>query len=97
MTPPDVPIKDYPTGYPNPTRRLGRAWADMWTTLTTSGDFTDGTVLVEKAAEKSGLQETTLISFLTRAATAGVLEREHRTVDGTRGPRKRTFYRVPRS
>lgn len=96
IKPPDVPIPGYETGYPSPTRRLGKAWAFAWTKLTSAdGEFLDGTELAAVAARKAGLEASTIISFLTRAATAGVLEREHRTVAGKRGPRRRTFYRVP--
>lgn len=87
-----------PSNYPNPETPLGRAWATAWAELTRAGgDLVDGSVLAELAAEIHGLKPVTVSGLLTRAATAGLLERQHKTVDGTRGPRTRTFYRRPQA
>ncbi len=97
-SPPFIPIPDYPTGYPNPNRKLGKAWADAWARLTEAGaDYLDGVELAETVAEASGLQKNTMVSLFTRAATAGILERTHKNADTTRGIRQRTHYRVPQA
>lgn len=97
-TPPFIPILGYPSGYPNASRKLGKAWASAWAELTTAGtEFVDGVELAERAAGVVGLQKNTMISLFTRAATAGVLERTHRSAQTTRGKRDRTFYRIPRA
>ena len=100
-TPPFIPIPGYPTGYPNPARRLGRAWADAWAQLSElkaiGPGYLDGVELAGTTAEAVGLQSTTMVTLFTRAATEGLLEREHRQVVSTRGPRRRTFYRIPQA
>ncbi len=96
-TPPFIPIPGYPTGYPSPKRKLGQAWADAYGQLRDAGaDFTDGVMLATVTAEKVGLKPSTLVTLFTRAASEGLLEREHRAVESTRGPRTRTHYRLPR-
>jgi hypothetical protein len=95
-SPPFIPIPDYPTGYPNPKRKLGQAWAHAWAELTAAGtEWTDGVMLADVTAEDAGLQKNTMISLFTRAATAGLLERTHKNAATTRGVRQRTFYRIP--
>jgi hypothetical protein len=84
--------------YPDPSTRLGRAWQYAWKHLAENREiWVDGNELADVAAETEGLSAATMVGVLTRAATAGVLERTHVTVDGTRGPRKRTQYRIPQS
>lgn len=95
--PPFLPIPGYPTGYPSPKRKLGQAWARAWALMgdQTDGEYLDGVELAQTMADEVGLKRTTMISFLTRAATAGLLERTYRSVPTERGPRNRTHYRIP--
>lgn len=96
MTAPFIPIPDYPTGYPSPSRRVGQAWAAAWAEMLQAGpEYLDGVKLAEKTAKKVHLAPSTMITLFTRAATAGVLERKHQPAQTTRGIRQRTFYRVP--
>lgn len=80
--------------YPDPETGLGRAWAAAWAELVTAGDFVDGMELAERTAPVGEVQPITMITLLTRAATAGVIERELRVMPSTRGARRRTFYRA---
>lgn len=81
--------------YPDPTTKLGQAWALAWQELRTAPDFLDGTELAARAAEPIGLSPNTMLGVFSRMANAGILAKERRPVVGTRGPRPRTFYRVP--
>ena len=95
---PFIPIPNYPTGYPARTKRAGKAWQHAYDAmLATPAEFLDGVELAEKAAKsvRPHLSRETVISLLTRAATAELLERQHKPVMTGRGPRTRTFYRVP--
>ena len=80
-------------GYPY-RRRVFPAWQEMWDALSASSDFLDGRELAAEMAEKHGLQDTTLVGVLSRAASAGLLDTEQRPVEGTRGIRPRTFYKI---
>lgn len=96
----------YP-GYPY-KRRLWPAWQAMWDGLVKAGPtYQDGTVLARQVAGEHGLAAATMQAILTRAAAAGLLDRESREVpvDVVRkrpsgstftipGRRKRTFYRI---
>lgn len=95
--PPPIPVSGYKLGnYPDPNRPIGKAWAAAWAELVSAGaQFVDGTELAERAAATASLKPTTLITLLTRAANANLLERAHKTVAGARGPRSRTHYRIP--
>lgn len=92
--PPWVPIPNYLTGYPSPTRKLGKAWAAIWAELN-AADWTDGVELADRVAKDVGLVPVTLISLMTRAAAAGILDRKLVKVETPRGPRSRTHYRIP--
>ena len=46
-------------------------------------------------APKHDLAPATLVALLSRAAKAGILEKDHRPVQSKRGTRSRTFYRIP--
>lgn len=94
--PPWVPIPGYSTGYPNPSRKLGKAWAYVWGELSQATDWVDGVDLAARSVEAVGLQPVTMISLMTRAAAAGVLDRKLIKVEGLdRGARMRTHYKVP--
>jgi len=92
---PWVPIPNYPTGYPNPSRKLGQAWAAVWAELSAATDWMDGVELADRTAVAAGLKPVTMISLMTRAAAAGVLDRTLVKVETGRGPRVRTHYRIP--
>lgn len=81
-------------GYPR-TGRIGPAWQKMWDRLQASGDFMDGRELAAEVSEEVELKASTLVALISRAASAGLLDREQRWVVGTRGPRQRSFYRIP--
>jgi hypothetical protein len=81
--------------YPHPDYPLGAAWAAMWRVLERSGDeYLDGRVLADKIAPKHGLASTTLVALISRAAKAGLLDKQPQPVQTARGTRKRTHYRV---
>jgi hypothetical protein len=85
----------------SPKGRVGRAWAHAWKVLNdhkaAGPGYVDGNDLAAEAADSEGLATATMVGVLTRAATAGLLEKSHVITDGTRGPRKRTQYRIPQS
>ena len=84
--------------YPDPATNLGKAWAAAWAELSAaSPEWLDGVELAKRSAPVSGLAAVTMVTLFTRAATAGVLERDHRPAPTTRGIRQRTFYRVPQA
>lgn len=58
--------------------------------------YVDGIWLATQAAAISDLSPETMKGVLSRQAKAGLLERVHETLSGSRGPRKRTFYRIAR-
>jgi hypothetical protein len=92
-----APAPKRPRPYPDPATRLGKAWQVAWDKLRADGGFIDGTELSVLSAETQGLSPATMNGVLARAATQGLLVREYNVVDGTRGPRKRTSYRIPQS
>lgn len=102
VSPPQIPLTlpaqpERVTTY-SPRGRVGRAWAYAWTALTAAGDsWLDGNDLAAESAATEDLADATMVGVLTRAATAGILERTHVVTDGQRGPRKRTQYRIPQS
>jgi hypothetical protein len=81
-------------GYPSRGPKLGPAWAWCWTELHRTEEWHDGRLLAGEAAKLFDLKEATVSQLLTRMATAGKIEREHRAVATGRGPRQRTFYRI---
>lgn len=85
-------------GYPY-KRRLFPAWQEAWTIMRAKPrTFVDGRDLAERSAEASDVYATTMVGVLSRAANAGLLEREYREVRGESGKlRKRTFYRIARA
>jgi hypothetical protein len=85
-------------GYPY-KRRLFPAWQEAWSIMRSKPrTFVDGRELAERSAEASDVYATTMVGVLSRAANAGLLEREYRDVRGESGKlRKRTFYRIARS
>ena len=93
---PDIPNPAYPRGgYPTKGAKLGPAWRDIWKRLAKEGDFLDGRELADTVAPRHDLAPATLVALLSRAAKAGVLDKDHRPVVSTRGRRARTFYRIP--
>jgi hypothetical protein len=100
----ELTVPDITPGYPSKGRQIGPAWRVLYTRLHLAGDeYLDGrTLAVEVADERAGLggrgnmSVETLAHLLRRAADKGVLEREYRTTSGTRGMRRKAFYRVPR-
>lgn len=94
---PDIPNPAYPNGgYPTGGEKLGPAWSAIWLKLNRATDHLDGRVLADSVAPEHDLAPATLVALLSRAAKAGVLEKELRPVQSTRGARERAFYRIPR-
>jgi len=88
---------DLTPGYPSKGPRLGPAWQKAWAVLRSNTDtdtWTDGRELAETVARETGLSVNTLVALLTRMASAGKLDRTHRTVKGSRGTRRRTHYMI---
>jgi hypothetical protein len=86
---------DLTPGYPSKGPQIGPAWIDIWRALGRAGDeYQDGTELAAKYAAKYDLAPATLVALISRAAKAGFLEKELRSVDSGRGPRTRSFYRI---
>jgi hypothetical protein len=84
-------------GYPY-KRRLYPAWQQAWDIMRAKPrTFMDGRELAELAAESWDIESTTMVGVLSRAAKAGLLEREYRPVQSGRGLRTRTFYRIARA
>jgi hypothetical protein len=83
-------------GYPGP-RRQYPAWQAAWDILRAApAEYVDGRELAERSVEVAGgqIEPVTMTGILTRAANAGLLERDHRPVKSGRGMRTRTFYRI---
>lgn len=80
--------------YPHPDYPIGRAWIACWKAIEKSTEPVDGNELAAKIAPKHDLVPATLIGVLSRAAKAGLLTRVPQKVQGSRGPRTRTFYTV---
>lgn len=104
-----VPAPDFPggrpgqdTGYPSKGKKLGPAWQQIWDRLRMSSDAVDGKELADAVAPDYDLAPATLVGLLSRAALAGVLDKEHRSVQTTitrkgkttPATRTRTFYRI---
>ena len=97
-TPPVIPaISGKGKEYPTPTSRIGRAWSLAWPELTGITEPVDGTVLAASVAKRvrPALATVTMTQLFARMAKAGILVEEKRYVNGTRGARKRSFYRAP--
>lgn len=89
-----IQAPDIKPGYPSKGKRLGPAWRDLWSALADSGDYQDGRALATPIAIRHDLAPATLVAVLSRAALAGLLEKEGRNVISGRGNRKRTHYRI---
>ena len=89
-----APLIDPENNYPSPDYQVGRAWVDVWARLQESTDALDGRVLADEIAPVHDLVPATIVGVLSRAATAGLLTKEGRTVLTGRGTRVRTFYRI---
>jgi hypothetical protein len=85
---------DLTPGYPSKGPKLGPAWNALYRALARGEDFQDGRVLAHKIAPKHDLDPATLVALLSRAAKAGILDKEPRPVMTQRGFRSRTHYRV---
>ncbi len=90
---PDIPGTP---GYPGKGKRLGPAWRELWGRLAADpSTYQDGPELCREIAPAHRLASSTLVAVLSRAAAAGLLEREYRRVEtGGRGPRTRAHYRI---
>lgn len=90
---------DLTPGYPSKGKKLGPAWRRLWAELDKASmgpdPFLDGRVLADEVAPDYGLSSNTLVALLSRAAKAGLLNKEARPVESARGNRNRTHYRVP--
>ncbi len=87
---------DITPGYPSKGAKLGPAWSLIWSRLRDRPDeFLDGRVLAAEVAADQGLAESTLVALISRAAQAGLLDRDPRPVRSeNRGMRTRTHYRI---
>lgn len=101
----ELTAPDITPGYPSKGRQIGPAWQVLYARLIAAeGEYLDGRLLaVEVADERAGLggrgnmSVETLAHLLRRAADRGILEREYRETKGTRGTRKKAFYRIPKA
>ncbi len=89
---------DLTPGYPSNGAKLGPAWSALWAELSKANrrkdTFLDGRVLADEVAPDYGLDPSTLVALLSRAAKAGLLTREGRSVQTGRGKRVRTHYSI---
>jgi hypothetical protein len=101
---------DFNPGYPSKGTLLGPAWQLIWDKLHEGNprEWREGRPLCWEVAEAVGAQPATVIALISRAAYAGLLEREMRPVvvpitikdqagnvtAQREGKRNRTFYRV---
>jgi hypothetical protein len=100
---------DFNPGYPSKGALLGPAWQHVWTELQRDPEaWRDGRELAQAAAEAVGAQPATVVALISRAAYAGLLDREGRPVEVDirtkdeagqvtairQGKRNRTFYRI---
>jgi hypothetical protein len=109
---PDIPNPAWPKGgYPTKGKRLGPAWDKMWRALERVGtEYLDGKELSDTVAKETDLSPATLVALLSRAAGAGILEKDTRAVSvpvvvrskahpegrSIQSSRNRTFYRIKR-
>lgn len=98
------------SGYPSKGRKLGPAWQQIWNTLSLDPAlFMDGKMLAETVAPVHDLVPATLVALMSRAARAGLLDKETRDVKVQvilamrnsdkvakviNGTRSRVFYRI---
>jgi len=69
-------LPGHEAGYPSRGRRLGPAWQEVWDTLRANPKGLDRITLAEAIAPKHELAVSTLVTFISRAAKAGVLVKE---------------------
>jgi hypothetical protein len=82
-TPPDLS-----PGYPSKGARLGPAWRDVWAYLNRRPrEFMDAWIIAESIAPDYELSPLSIVQLMSRAAKAGILERNQR-------PAKTTITRV---
>lgn len=87
------------SGYPSNGASIGPAWQDLWDLLRASPDNAlNGRELASQVAPRHNLEPSTLVALLSRAAKAGLLEREQRQVTvpvlDREAKRSQTFYRI---
>ena len=85
---------DITPGYPSKGEKVGPAWNEIYAALVAANDFQDGRTLANEIAPRHDLNPATLIAILSRAALAGLLDKQPRPVASKRGMRNRTHYRV---
>jgi hypothetical protein len=94
-----ITAPDISTGYPSKGTRLSPAWDEFWALLEASGtDWVDGRDAAITIAPKHGLNPNTLVAMISRAAAAGLLERQGFLVEVNESGRRRTrtHYRIAR-
>lgn len=88
---------DLTPGYPSKGAKLGPAWRAVWAELdkvsSTPDPFLEGQELAATVAPDYGLSPNTLVALLSRAAKVGLLDKDTRPVQSSRGYRMRTHYR----
>lgn len=93
---PDIPSDKHPIGYPSKGRHVGPAWRHLWQQLRAlpAGEYLDGVQAAEKAAAAQDLSVSTARNLLSSARKAGILDGYVGDNEGTRGVRRRTYYRI---
>jgi hypothetical protein len=72
---------DLTPGYPSKGARLGPAWKDVWAILQRDpGTYLDAWVIADEVAPTYDMSPLSIVQLMSRAAEAGILEREHRPV-----------------
>lgn len=99
LTPPVIPaLSGRGKEYPTPTSRIGRAWAVAWGILDAlpAGEFIGGAELATECVRtvRPHLAPVTMTQLFARMGRSDILVEEKRAVTGTRGVRKRSFYRI---
>ena len=98
---------DLSPGYPSKGARLGPAWRDVWTILLREpAEYRDGWAIADEVAGAYDMSPLSIVQLMSRAAKAGILEREHRPVTASitrvhggvpttrEGTRLRSHYRI---
>lgn len=92
---PDPTRKSGGRGYPSAGAKLGPAWRKAWgEMLRADTEYLDGRELANEVAADGEVSHETVLGILARAARAGMLLKDSREVTGTRGIRRRVFYRI---
>ena len=99
LTPPVIPaLSGRGKQYPTPTSRIGRAWAVAWGILEAlpPGESIGGAELATECVRtvRPHLAPVTMTQLFARMGRSDILVEEKRSVAGTRGVRKRSFYRI---